>query len=38
MSSVTFRWWMEVPAEWREVGALLHHVLAVADGCRARGS
>jgi hypothetical protein len=37
-SSVTFRWWMEVPAKWQEVGALFDYVLQMADGCRARGS
>jgi hypothetical protein len=38
MSSVTFRWWIDVPAEWPGVGALFDYVLAVADGCRAGGS
>jgi hypothetical protein len=38
MSSVTFRWWIDVPDAWPGVGALFDHVLAVADGCRAGGS
>jgi hypothetical protein len=38
MSSLTFRWWVEVPAEWQEVGALFDYVLAVADDYRARRS
>jgi hypothetical protein len=38
MSSLTFRWWVEVPAEWKGVGAVFDHVLAVADRCHARGS
>lgn len=35
MSSVTFRWWLEVPAEWEQVGAVFDYVLEVADGYHA---
>ena len=38
MSSLTFRWWIDVPAEWPGVGALFDYVLAVTDGRRAEGS
>ena len=38
MSSLTFRWWVEVPAEWQGVGAVFDYVMAVADGCRAWAS
>ena len=36
MSSLTFRWWIEPPAEWQQVGAVVDFVLAVADGRGAR--
>ena len=32
MSSVTFRWWIQAPPEWEQVGALFDYVLKVADG------
>lgn len=35
MSSLTFRWWMDAPAEWGPVGMLYDYVMAVADGRRA---
>jgi hypothetical protein len=38
MSCLTFRWWMEVPAEWEHVGAVFDYVLRVADARRAGGS
>ena len=38
MSSVTFRWWVKVPAEWEQVGVLFDYVLAVADRCQGEGS
>ena len=36
MSSLTFRWWIEPPAEWQQVGAVVDFVLVVADGRRTR--
>ena len=33
MSSMTFRWWMKVPAEWEQVGDLFEYVLVLAKRC-----
>jgi hypothetical protein len=38
MSSVTFRWWVKVPAEWQQVGVLFDYVLALADRPQSAGS
>ena len=38
MSSITFRWWMDVPPEWKQVGAVFDYVMAVADRRRATGT
>jgi hypothetical protein len=32
LSSMTFCWWMDVPAEWEGVGAVFDYVMALADG------
>jgi len=37
MSSVTFRWWVKVPAEWEQVGDVFDYVLAVAESCQGEG-
>lgn len=31
MSSMTFRWWGRVPAEWRSVGKVFDYVMSIAD-------
>ena len=31
MSSVTFRWWVQVPSEWEQAGRVFDFVLEIAD-------
>ena len=38
MSSVTFRWWVKVPAVWQQVGVVFDYVLALADRPQGEGS
>jgi hypothetical protein len=37
MSSITFRWWVEVPPGWESIGAVFDYVKAIDDRQRAAG-
>ena len=37
MSSMTFRWWVEVPPGWESIGAVFDYVKAIDDRQRSAG-